>query len=128
MYKCEDCGYEFDEPLSIVVNTLEFLGVPAEEAITVCPECKSTAWETYIENFNRLTVLQGNGQWRDVVFEEIEKGDIVKIYVDDNVVEEGTVMVTSDLYYVMNEPMFDCEVLTEEDIDKILEVYDNDAE
>lgn len=45
MYKCNDCGYEFEHPGSYQENMGEFWGMPAYETVYVCPDCRSDDYE-----------------------------------------------------------------------------------
>lgn len=47
MYVCNDCGYEFNEPILIYGEQLEFWGFPCREHWHGCPSCESS---DYIEN------------------------------------------------------------------------------
>lgn len=40
MYKCFDCGYEFDEPITWQESRGEFWGAPCYETVCGCPNCK----------------------------------------------------------------------------------------
>ncbi len=48
MYKCEDCGREFDEP-DIITET-HGLSSPPFEKVAVCPYCNSTDYSDAIED------------------------------------------------------------------------------
>ena len=41
MYRCNDCGREFEEPASYDDYRGEFWGQPVSERIAVCPFCES---------------------------------------------------------------------------------------
>ena len=44
-YKCNDCGFEFDEAESYEERVGEFWGQPAYETFYICPRCKSDDFE-----------------------------------------------------------------------------------
>jgi len=48
MWKCEDCGYIFDEPKIIYERHPYGMGYATEE-FAVCPHCKSTSFVEYKE-------------------------------------------------------------------------------
>ena len=48
MWKCEECGYIFDEPKIIYERHPYGMGYATEE-FAVCPCCKSTSFEEYRE-------------------------------------------------------------------------------
>lgn len=48
MYKCEECGMVFDEPIEFVVQDLEHFGTPCQETAYGCPKCKGTFEEANI--------------------------------------------------------------------------------
>lgn len=45
MYKCEDCGSEFEEPKAERESRGEFWGFPAYETVYGCPRCGSDCYE-----------------------------------------------------------------------------------
>lgn len=45
MYRCNDCGCEFEEPKEIKENMGEFWGMPAYETWYVCPNCNDNDYE-----------------------------------------------------------------------------------
>lgn len=50
MYKCNDCGAEFDEPESYSECVGEFWGMPAYEEFGQCPMCKSDDYDEILNN------------------------------------------------------------------------------
>lgn len=40
MYRCLDCGHEFDTPVSWEESRGEFWGIPCAETMYGCPYCK----------------------------------------------------------------------------------------
>lgn len=49
MWKCHECGEEFDEPKYYQECVGEFWGAPAYETWVICPHCKS---EDIEEDYN----------------------------------------------------------------------------
>ena len=45
MYKCNECGEEFDEPVSYPECVGEYWGAPAYQSFYMCPCCKSDDFE-----------------------------------------------------------------------------------
>lgn len=52
MYKCIDCGSQFEEPNSYYGDTYEFWGVPKAEIYNGCPRCMSAEIERIEEKDN----------------------------------------------------------------------------
>lgn len=50
MYKCNECGCEFEEPRVFQDYRGEFWGVPAYETMWVCPCCESEDYDEIEEN------------------------------------------------------------------------------
>jgi DNA-directed RNA polymerase subunit RPC12/RpoP len=50
MYKCNECGHEFDEPERWDEMRGEFWGVMAYETMAGCPRCYSTDFDEISED------------------------------------------------------------------------------
>ena len=57
MYRCNDCGREFDELEFWQESRGEFWGIPCTETMSGCPYCYSGDYDKYDEEDSEVTEI-----------------------------------------------------------------------
>lgn len=60
MFKCDNCGFEFDEPDFGYEDMKEFWGSPCTRRVEICPSCKMP------EEFYEIEEEEELEEWEEV--------------------------------------------------------------